>query len=49
MISLVKNHDALVVGSFLRNYQAIDNATGIRVRNDPITLDKLIDQLPAIV
>jgi xanthine dehydrogenase YagR molybdenum-binding subunit len=27
---------------------AIHNATGVRVRNYPITLDKLIDQMPAV-
>jgi xanthine dehydrogenase YagR molybdenum-binding subunit len=27
---------------------AIYNATGIRIRNYPITLDKLIDRLPAL-
>ena len=27
---------------------AIYNATGVRVRDYPITLDKLIDKLPAI-
>lgn len=25
---------------------AVDNATGVRVRNYPITLDKLLDKLP---
>ena len=32
------------VGAAVAN--AIHNATGVRVRNYPITLDKLIDQLP---
>jgi xanthine dehydrogenase YagR molybdenum-binding subunit len=27
---------------------AIHNATGVRVRNDPITLDKLLERLPRI-
>lgn len=27
---------------------AITNATGVRVRNDPVTLDKPIDRLPLV-
>jgi xanthine dehydrogenase YagR molybdenum-binding subunit len=27
---------------------AIHNATGVRVRNYPITLDKLLDEMPAV-
>jgi len=34
------------VGAAIAN--AIYNATGIRVRDYPITLDKLLDQLPSI-
>jgi len=35
------------VGAAVAN--AVFNATGIRVRDYPITLDKLLDQLPAVV
>lgn len=35
------------VGGAVAN--AVYNATGVRVRNYPITLDKLIDRLPAVV
>ena len=34
------------VGAAVAN--AIYNATGVRVRDYPITLDKLIDKLPAV-
>jgi xanthine dehydrogenase YagR molybdenum-binding subunit len=34
------------VGAAIAN--AVYNATGVRIRNYPITLDKLIDQLPAV-
>ncbi len=35
------------VGAAVAN--AIHNATGVRVRNYPITLDKLLDRLPAVI
>ena len=34
------------VGAAVAN--AIHNATGVRVRDYPVTLDKLIDQLPQV-